>query len=191
MKKIIALALFLFVVSTGLAQENPFRVGVKLGVPNIAGFNAEYVTPARRLAATGDFSFIRIGFGNTDVRLRYLEAGANYYFFKDGRGLYGHASYGHIKAGIDYKNVQSESDPDKYGEGSASIGVDLINLKLGAKLGRGFYFRPELGFAFASVGDTVNVLITYPDGTTEDRSRAIPGYAGGGLLLNLGFGFSF
>lgn len=190
MKKLLCIAWVLAFYSAE-AQENSFRIGVKLGIPNIAGLNAEYVTPVRRLAVTGDFSFIRIGFGDTHARLRYFEAGGNYYFFKDASGLYGHVSYGRIKAGLDYKNVQSKSDPSQYGEGSASLGVDLINLKIGAKLGRKVYFRPEIGFAFASVGDTLNVQIRYPNGTTEDRSRNIPGYAGGGPLINLGFGFSF
>ena len=39
--------LCLFTISTfAFSQEKPFRVGLKFGIPNIAGLNLEYVTPA-------------------------------------------------------------------------------------------------------------------------------------------------
>lgn len=190
-KLIISAVLLLCVTSACLAQENPFRIGLKLGIPNIAGLNAEVVTPLKKLSATGDFSWFGLSFGDSRFRLRYLEIGGNYYFSDVATGLYGHLSYGNLNAGLDFNNVQSENDPSKYGSASADVGVSLYNLKVGAKLGYSIYFRAELGFAFASVDKTVDVVVTYPDGTTEDHSQNVPGLIGGGPLINLGFGIAF
>lgn len=192
MRKLIgSVFLVIGLTSAGLAQENPFRIGLKLGIPNIAGLNAEVVTPLKKLSATGDFSWFGFSLGDSRIRLRYFEVGGNYYFSDIAAGLYGHLSYGNLNAGLDFKNIQSENDPSKYGSASADLGVSLYNLKAGAKLGYRFYFRAELGFAFASVDKTVDVVVTYPDGTTEDHSKNVPGIIGGGPLINLGFGFAF
>lgn len=175
------------------AQEKPVRVGIKVGVPNIVGLNAEYVTPAlgKKLAASVDFSYFSLGVGDTEVSLSYFELGGNYYFFKEGKGLYGNLSYGHLGTKLEINNIQSENDPSKTGSASASLGVNLFNLKLGAKLGNTFYFRPEIGYAIASVADTIDVNVTYPDGTTETQSEEVPGIVGGGLVVNIGIGFAF
>lgn len=173
------------------AQENPFRIGLKLGIPNIAGLNAEVVTPLKKLSATGDFSWFGLSFGDSRIRLTYFEIGANYYFSEEATGLYGHLSYGRLGANMDFNNIQSNTDASKYGSAEADVGVNLYNLKAGAKLGYRVYFRAELGFAFASVDDTVDVEVVYPDGTTEDHSKNVPGLIGGGPLINLGFGFAF
>ncbi|OEY72212.1 hypothetical protein [Salegentibacter salarius] len=81
-------------------KVRPFRVGAKLGFPNIIGGNIEYVTPLfnDKLAVNLDYSMIKsdwLGFDeeaeaeNNELDLTYIEGGLNYYFFKPGRGLYG------------------------------------------------------------------------------------------------------
>lgn len=76
---------FLFISGEVFAQEKPFRLGVKIGFPNIIGGHLEYVTPLleNKLAASIDYSSI-----NTDNyidpdegKLTYFEVGLNYYFF--------------------------------------------------------------------------------------------------------------
>ena len=191
------LFVFIFAISfvsfAAQAQEKPVRVGLKFGIPNIAGLNAEYVTPLlnKRLAASVDFSYFSISAGDSKVALSYFELGGNYYFLKEGKGLYGNLSYGRIGTSIDFQNVSSETGSNQGGSASASLGINLFNLKLGGKFGNTFYFRPEVGYALASVADTIDVTVTFPDGTTENQSQSVPGIVGGGLVLNLGFGFAF
>ncbi|MDA0194567.1 MAG: hypothetical protein O2951_05885 [Bacteroidetes bacterium] len=125
------------------------RIGLKLGVPNIVGLNFEYATPAlnNKLAAALDFSFIPITIADVDLKFTYFELGANYYFVKEGKGPYGHFSYGRIGFDGTYTD-------DTYGEGTAKVGFSLLNFKLGAKFGNGFYFRPEIGYATLLGGST-------------------------------------
>ncbi|MEQ9216686.1 MAG: hypothetical protein RLO17_01500 [Cyclobacteriaceae bacterium] len=96
MKKLLILCAALFIAFAGQAQEKPFRIGIKFGVPNIVGLNAEYVTPilGGKLAPTADFSYFSLSAAGAKVSFSYLEIGSNYYFMNQGKGLYGHVSYG-------------------------------------------------------------------------------------------------
>ena len=89
-------SLLLNAVSYG--QEKPVRIGLKFGIPNVAGLSFEYATPLlnNKLATAIDFSTISISAGETKVSFSYIEAGGNYYFLNDGRGLYGNISFGRI-----------------------------------------------------------------------------------------------
>lgn len=196
MKKLIAvLTVLLCVAATMNAQEKPIRVGLKFGIPNIVGLNGEYVTPVLggKLAPSLDFSYFGIGIGGTHVSLSYFELGPNFYFFKEGRGLYGNLSYGRIGASLKYEDVASQVDASLGGgSAKASIGVSRFNIKIGAKWGNTFYFRPEIGYAIASATSNVNVEVEFPDGTKESQSQEVPGFVGtSGILFNVGFGFAF
>lgn len=188
MKKSVTLYLFIVLfASTALAQEKPFRIGLKFGVPNIVGFNAEYVTPllVNRLAVTGDFSYFSLSSGDVKFSFSYMELGGNYYLIKEGKGLYGHLSYGRIGFKGTYTDPQ-------FGEGEGTLGINLLNLKLGAKLGNLFYFRPEIGYASLIGGNTVEV--SYTDPVTNEQfteKETVPGVLSGGVLFNIGFGFAF
>ncbi len=180
MKKLLILCAALFIAFAGQAQEKPFRIGIKFGVPNIVGLNAEYVTPilGGKLAPTADFSYFSLSAAGAKVSFSYLEIGSNYYFMNQGKGLYGHVSYGNI-------GFKGTYDDPQYGDGEGKATVSLVNLKLGAKLGNTVYFRPELGYAVGSGG---KVRVEY-DGYSEEED--IPGFLSGGLVVNLGFGFAF
>ncbi len=190
----VALAL-MFLLSTSVnAQEKPVRIGLKFGIPNIAGLNFEYVTPVLggKLAPSADFSYFGLKLGSTKLSFYYFELGANYYFIKEGRGPYANLSYGRMGAGLKYEDVLSDVDPMlSGGSAKANIGVNMFNIKLGAKLGGGFYFRPEIGYALASVANNINVSVEFPDGTKESQSVDVPGLVGGGFVFNLGFGVAF
>ena len=73
------------------------------------------------------------------------------------------------------------------------VGLNLLNLKIGAKLEKSLYFRPEIGFALISANaENVEYTIRYPDGTTETESEALPDILfGGSPVFNLGFGVAF
>ena len=76
---------------------------------------------------------------------------------------------------------------DAFGKGEGKAAINLVNIKIGAKLGNGFYFRPEIGFA-AGGGGTYEV--TYDDADATVVEYAAPGVFGG-VVFNLGFGVAF
>nr|WKN35073.1 hypothetical protein K4G66_22100 [Tunicatimonas sp. TK19036] len=192
--------------STSLAQENPMRIGVKIGIPNISGLHLEYVTPALdgKLAPSLDLTYIPLSFqegsdftdgnGPVDFKFYYLELGANYYFFKPGKGLYGNLSYGRLGLNYDFTDYYSEEEDMGGGVGKLKAAFNLLNLKIGAKLGKSFYFRPEIGIALISANtDNFEYTITYPDGTSEtyDEEDFPEILFGVSPVLNLGFGVAF
>ncbi len=134
MKKVIIICL-LFVYSMVFSQEtepdkkdvNPFRIGVKIGTPNGLGGNVEYVTPLfnNRIALFLDYSFVK---AKDIAKLNYFEAGTNIYISNKGRGLYGSFSYGKL-------NVEDNSS-----DNAETYIASTFNAKLGAKLGKKFYF---------------------------------------------------
>lgn len=180
----------------------PFRIGAKAGFPNIIGGNLEYVTPlfSNKLSASLDYSMIKSDWliedqenaeqsENNELDYTYLEGGLNYYFFKPGRGLYAGVSYGNIKIkGTVY--YQDSRDIIDFSQGS-------MNVKLGAKLGGLFYFRPEVGYMFSSLPDTVEATKVYDDGNSEnisvefDSEQAPYNLLFSGLIANIGIGFAF
>ena len=92
-------------------------------------------------------------------------------------------------------------DVESY-EGTAIIDFkhDSFNLKLGAKLGGLFYFRPEIGYAFSSYPEYLEYEFTY-EGETRTESESFDELFAAnespqkllfdGLIFNIGFGFSF
>ncbi|MFC2080886.1 hypothetical protein ACFLR8_01590 [Bacteroidota bacterium] len=186
-KSLIISFVIVLLAGTSSAQENPIRIGLKFGVPNIVGFNFEYVTPVlgAKLAPTLDLSYFSLTAGEAKVSFSYFELGSNYYFLKEGKSLYGHLSYGRIG----FKG--SYSDPF-LGDGEGKVGINILNIKLGGKFGNSFYFRPELGYGVLLGGSSVKVEYTDPTtGNTVTEEETVPGFLGGGILFNLGFGFAF
>lgn len=188
MKKLTLLSLFLLVLNlTSQAQDKPFRVGVKLGIPQVVSLNLEYVTPIlnNRLAVTGDYGAFSIDVDDVDVTYSYFEIGANYYFRNEGKGPYGHISYGNVNFDGSY------TDPT-LGTGDGTLNIGLLNLKIGAKWGGTFYFRPEIGYAIL-VGDN-EIDITYTDPFTNQQTQQtedVPGVLAGGFVANIGIGLAF
>ena len=188
MKKLtLTIIYILFLQLFVLAQENPFRIGVKFGIPNLAGLSLEYATPIldNKIAASLDYSSISIKADGNEISFYYLEAGGNYYFIKKGKGLYSNLSFGRIGFKGNYKDPLLGS-----GEGNANI--NLINLKLGAKLGNIFYLRPEIGFGIITGNSQIEVEYIDPSSDTSIKQKEeIPGFLSGGGLFNVGFGISF
>ena len=193
-------------------KVRPFRIGAKLGFPNLAGGNIEYVTPLlkHKLAVFADYSklssdFINDkieeearGIGNTDAYgFKYFEGGINYYFFKPGYGLYGGVSYGSIGVEGTKYNVESNVDTGKQGTGIIKFTHNSINLKLGAKLGGLFYFRPEIGYSFTALPSSLPVEVKFPDGTSESQVEVLDSEGSPqnllfkGYMVNIGLGFAF
>ncbi|MEM6842068.1 MAG: hypothetical protein AAF944_22605 [Bacteroidota bacterium] len=183
--------------------EDPVRIGLKFGLPNIAGLNVEYVTPwlNGRLAPTADFIIIPINYedegstasagGSFEMRFSYLELGLNYYFTKPGRGFYGNISYGRLDFFTDISGWEDPSQNPEERLEKLDMTFNNLNLKIGARWGGTFYFRPEIGLAFMSAPNGVSYTVIHPDGTIETVNNDSSGYFGVMPLINLGFGIAF
>ncbi len=168
------------------AQDQPVRIGLKFGLPQIAGINFEYVSPllSKRLAGDVDFSYIPLNLTDTKLTYTNFDIGANYYFFKEGRGLYGGIAYDRMGINATRNFI---NDNDQTVKGSADFGINMMNLKIGGKHGGLFYFRWELGYCLAFNKPVFEVTATSSDGTTQSKTFNLPI----GLLADIGFGFAF
>lgn len=174
------------------AQEKPLRLGVKIGAPNIITANAEYVTPLldNRVALSLDYMSLNKTIDETNINYNNFEIGTNIYFNNEGRGLYAGISYFSLDGEATYFDVEFE--PDNYEDGTGSITFNTFNLKLGAKLGRTFYFRIEAGYGFGAIPETIIVTSNSGSETSEEEIPEIPGVKTSGLpVFNFGIGFSF
>jgi hypothetical protein len=210
MKKLLLTILMVF-SAIGFAQEadqqeetldslapsiKRFSVGLKIGVPNIAGLSLEGVTPLldNRVAPYIDFSSFDVKDAETEIGLSYSEFGTNVYFGNKGKGAYAGIGFGNLSTDLTfYENL------DGGGRGKGTIGLDIksTNLKFGIKTGGRFYFRFEVGYGLTNdVPDDITVTLTEigGNGTETDTFEVptIPGVGTNGILLgNFGFGLSF
>ncbi|MDT0645804.1 hypothetical protein RM545_03815 [Zunongwangia sp. F260] len=191
-------------------KVRPFRIGGKLGFPNLIGGNVEYVTPllGDKLAVSADYSTISTdwivpeeeeGYESSGDKLdfSYIEGGLNYYLFRPGSGLYVGASYGNIKIEGQMVRYSTESDRTEPGTGDIDFANGSFNLKLGAKLGGLFYFRPEVGYRFSALPESYDMEVVFDDGYTETQSYTFDTESSPqnllykGLIANIGLGFAF
>jgi hypothetical protein len=210
MKKLL-LSIFIALGMMGFAQEvnqqketidslapsiKRFSVGLKIGVPNIAGISFEGVTPLldNRVAPFVDFSSFDVKDSKTEIGLSYSEFGANVYFGDKGKGAYAGIGFGNLSTDLTfYENL------DGGGRGKGTIGLDIksTNLKFGVKTGGRFYFRFEVGYGLTSdIPDDVTVTLTEIGGNETETDTfevpTIPGLGTNGILVgNFGFGLSF
>lgn len=181
-------------------------VGIKLGIPNVAGISFEGITPllGNRIAPFVDFSSFPVNTIETDIDLKYSEFGSNFYFGKEGKGVYVGVGFGTLKPEITFKDQEFENNGNR-GTGTAVVSPEIktTNLKLGVKTGGRIFFRLELGYGIGTIPTTVelNGTYTYTDsdgniqtdtGTETEDFPAIPGVSTNGVLVgNFGFGVSF
>jgi len=206
MKKISIICLLL-ICSIAFSQEkedkkdsdiNPFSIGVKIGIPNIVGVDIEYVTPIfdNRLAFFVDYSAFKVSPDDAEVKIKHFEFGTNIYFNNKGRGLYGSVSYSKLNLDGTYTDADTVNGTIYQGVATGDVDINTTNIKLGAKLGKKFYFRIELGYGFGDMPKVVEVTGTeLGTGTTETdfvEIPDIPGISDNGLFIgNIGFGISF
>jgi hypothetical protein len=172
---------------------NPLRIGVKVGVPSFFTINVEYVTPLldNHVAFAIDYFPLVVNALDTEGKFKNFEIGSNIYLKNTGKGIYGGLSYYSFNA--EATNIQDiDFDDGTSGTGEATIKFNTFNLKLGAKLGRAFYFRIELGYGFGKIPETI--VLTSKDGnssTTEDIEETLSFLGAGVPILNFGIGYSF
>ncbi|MDT0678017.1 hypothetical protein [Autumnicola musiva] len=198
--------------SQSTEKVRPFRLGLKLGFPNLIGGNVEYVTPLLndKLAVNVEYSSLDFGFlsellvgdkESPELKYTYYEGGLNYYFFKSGKGLYVGAGYGALKMDTTLNDVSSEEDDSKTGTGNVKFERNSFSVKLGAKLGALFYFRPEIGYAFMELPKSATMVVSFEDGSTATQTAYLDDYFDTegspqkymfeGFIANIGLGFAF
>ena len=211
MKKLL-LTMFMALATIGYAQEveqqqeetidslapsvKRFSVGLKIGVPNIAGLSLEGVTPLldNRVAPFVDFSSFDVKDAETEIGLSYSEFGANVYFNNKGKGAYAGIGFGNLSTDLTF---YEDLDGGSRGKGTTGLDIKSTNLKFGIKTGGRFYFRFEIGYGFTSdVPDDITVTLTEIGGTETETDSfdvpTIPGLGTNGILVgNFGFGLSF
>lgn len=191
-----------------IPRKQPLRIGFKVGFPNLAGGNVEYLTGIlrNRVAFTVDYSTIKgewlqdvLKEKEEDLNLKfsYLEGGLNIYFFNPGKGLYANVSYGMLDFEETRYDVASENDPNKLGTGKTDFSHDAFNLKIGAKLGGFLYFRPEVGYTFTPVPEAIDMLVSFDDNSRETHQTELKKEGSpfsplfSGLIFNIGLGIAF
>lgn len=200
------IAVFVLIIMTASqlnAQEKPFRIGAKVGFPNLLSGNIEFVTPLadKKISVMIDYSSFSFDdlfeLEEMDVNeeltldYSYFEIGVNYYFFNEGKGLYGSLSYTNMNLDLTYNGVESDITDNLIGSATAGVSLNTLNLKIGAKWGGLIYFRPEIGYSFTSLPSTVTAEVIFSDQSKETHTEEIPSELTGGLILNIGFGFAF
>ena len=173
-----------------------FRLGVKLGIPNIVGANAELILPIlnNHWGVYADLSGFSIKPEETiRTTLNYREYGLNYYLGTQGNGLYLSVGAGQLQTELDFEDVAL--DNGQTGRGRAEVNLSTQNLKLGVKSKGRLYFRFELGYGLGSMPESVTFVATTSSGgqqsTTEDIPE-LPGVSQNGIIIgNFGFGISF
>ena len=180
---------------TGRTQDQPIRIGIKIGYPNFLGLNVEYVTPllGGRIGPSFDYSYLPTqSIGDVEASFSYMELGANVYPIRAGKGIYLNVSYGRLA--FDGEVTQTvDFDPPvgpQEGTGSLSLGLNRVNFKLGSKLGGRVYFRTEFGWALG-VGDSSASVSFSAQGQTKEDTFEVPKLIAGGPLANIGIGVGF
>lgn len=138
---------------------------------------------------------------NTDFKFTYFEGGINYYIFKPGKGLYAGLSYGALKFKFTEYNLKAQTGTNTSGVGTLEFERNSLTVKLGAKLGGLFYFRPEIGYAFNEFPESVTAEVKFDDGSKESQTFYLKDfidtegfpqkYIFEGFVANIGIGFSF
>ena len=179
-------------ISQAKENVNPFRIGIKVGVPIGIGAEFEYVTPLLGNRIAPFISYGLLPFDNLDFK--YFEIGSNIYFGSRGKGGYVSLSYGKFNGEV--SNLEAtNNDDEEFTNGVATEELASFNLKLGWKYGKTFYFKWELGYALGELpknisvtGDINGVRETF-EVSTEDVLEYVSGK--GYPILNIGIGYAF
>ena len=178
--------------STSTKSIKPLRIGIKIGVPNIITANAEYVTPLlnNRVALAVDWMSLSKTVDDTSINYNNFEIGTNIYLNSKGKGLYAGISYFSFDGEGTFTEVEFDSGDIE--DGTGTIAFNTLNLKLGVKLGRTFYFRIEAGYGFGDIPEFIEVTNNSGNQTTIEDIPEIPGIKTSGIPnFNFGIGFSF
>ena len=201
---------FLFAITLG-AQSNSEKqnledtdslkvkriaLGIKLGIPNIAGGSAEIVMPIlnNHFAPFVDYSSFNLPVEDIETNFSFIEYGVKYYFNKKGHGFFASLGKSKLETDITFNDLFSNDTVSTYGSAKVPLELNTTNLKLGIKTGGSFFFRFEIGYGFGDIPSELEF-----DATANEISKSfikkipeIPILGSGGIpLANFGFGLTF
>ena len=172
-------------------------VGIKLGIPNIAGGSVEILLPIlnNHFAPYIDYSSFNLPLEDIETNFSFIEYGVKYYFNKKGHGFFASLGQNKLDADITFNDLTFNDDTlSTKGSAKVPLGLNTTNIKLGIKTEGSFFFRFELGFGFGNIPSELKFNAT-ANGISESFTKdipTIPGLGSGGILLaNFGFGFAF
>ena len=172
-------------------------VGIKLGIPNIAGGSGELILPMlnNHFAPYIDYSSFNLPLEDIETNFSFIEYGVKYYFNKKGHGFFASLGQNKLDADITFNDLTFNDDTlSTKGSAKVPLGLNTTNIKLGIKTDGSFFFRFELGFGFGNIPSELKFNAT-ANGISESFTKdipTIPGLGSGGILLaNFGFGFAF
>jgi hypothetical protein len=201
---------FLFAITLG-AQSNSEKqnledtdslkvkriaLGIKLGIPNIAGGSAEIVMPIlnNHFAPFVDYSSFNLPVEDIETNFSFIEYGVKYYFNKKGHGFFASLGKSKLETDITFNDLFSNDTGSTYGSAKVPLELNTTNLKLGIKTGGSFFFRFEIGYGFGDIPSELEF-----DATANEISKSfikkipeIPILGSGGIpVANFGFGLAF
>ena len=201
---------FLFAITLG-AQSNSEKqnlkdtdslkvkriaLGIKLGIPNIAGGSAEIVMPIlnNHFAPFVDYSSFNLPVEDIETNFSFIEYGVKYYFNKKGHGFFASLGQSKLDTDITFNDLFSNDTVSTYGSAKVPLELNTTNLKLGIKTGGSFFFRFEIGYGFGDIPSELEF-----DATANEISKSfikkipeIPILGSGGIpVANFGFGLAF
>jgi len=177
-----------------------FRIGTKIGFPNVVGGSIEVVLPIleNRIAPYVDISGFTLN-AEDDVTsaLSYREIGANFYLGKHAKGMYLSAGTANLSTKFTFNDLSL--DNGVRGTGTVTEEINTFNLKLGIKSKGRIYFRFELGYGLGDIPNELSVVGsgTAPSGQTVSETitepiPSLPGVNDNGVIIgNFGIGISF
>lgn len=201
---------FLFAITLG-AQSNSEKqnledtdslkvkriaLGIKLGIPNIAGGSAEIVMPIlnNHFAPFVDYSSFNLPVEDIETNFSFIEYGVKYYFNKKGHGFFASLGQSKLDTDITFNDLFSNDTGSTYGSAKVPLELNTTNLKLGIKTGGSFFFRFEIGYGFGDIPSELefNVTVNEISESFIKKIPEIPILGSGGIpVANFGFGLAF
>ncbi len=204
MKKLLfllTLSLFIFSNADSQLLVKRFRIGLKLGLPNVAGAEAEVVLPGlgNRLAPFLGMSYLAPTINGNQQKFFFWEAGGNIYPLGNGKWLYASLSYSHFNFDGYYSGNQTYNGDKFTGYAQGNLSFGTFNTKIGVRFGGLFFVKAEVGYGFGSIPQKITISgVAYNSqgikytGTGVTDIPKVPLVSPNGIfLLNLGFGFAF
>ena len=201
---------FLFAITLG-AQSNSEKqnlentdslkvkriaLGIKLGIPNIAGGSAEIVMPIlnNHFAPFVDYSSFNLPVEDIETNFSFIEYGVKYYFNKKGHGFFASLGQSKLDTDITFNDLFSNDTGSTYGSAKVPLELKTTNLKLGIKTGGSFFFRFEIGYGFGDIPSELEFNATANEISKSfiKKIPEIPILGSGGIpVANFGFGLAF
>ena len=170
-----------------IAQERPYRIGVKFFWPQTAGLNLEVVN--KRASVDLNLSYFTKSINDASTLSMNWSVGGNCYLDKDGEDFYGGIGFGQYMFGI-YADAANPAAPLIKEKASTRLDINTLNIRLGGKHGNGFYFQWEVGYEVAINKADIIATKTLSDGYNWSKKYDYPEKIGG-WFGDLGVGIAF